>query len=144
MLLPILLSVFLPMNDSASSFQLHISSSTDSDPTSNDPDESSLDQQSVNTFPPIISLYLHSRSFNPHVSIPDQNSMSESTKHCEIGESNNLQGLQNYTIWKIKMEAIFRREKLWSIVETKWSDLVFPTMIEGIVFPIEDRFRSKK
>jgi hypothetical protein len=39
--------------------------------------------------------------------------MSEPSKHCEIGETNKLQGLQNYNVWKIKMEAIFRREKLW-------------------------------
>ena len=44
--------------------------------------------------------------------------MFESNNYYEIGEYNKLQGLQNYNIWKIKIEAIFR-EKLWDIIESK-------------------------
>ena len=42
------------------------------------------------------------------------------------------------------MEATFRREKLWRIVETKRSDLVFPTTIEGTVYTSKERFKSEK
>jgi hypothetical protein len=92
----------------------------------------------------IISPDLQSDSFTHDVSSLDQDRMTESTKHCEIGESNKLQGLQNYNVWKIKMEAIFRREKLWGIVETKRSDSVFPNTIEGTVYTTEERFKSEK
>ena len=45
--------------------------------------------------------------------------MAESSKSCEVGESNKLSGLLNYYVWKIKIEAVLRREKLWSLVENK-------------------------
>jgi hypothetical protein len=39
--------------------------------------------------------------------------MTKSSKPCEVGEANKLIGIQNYNVWKIKMEAILRRERLW-------------------------------
>jgi hypothetical protein len=70
--------------------------------------------------------------------------MSDSTKHCKIGEPNKLQDLQNYKVWKIKMEAILRREKLWNIVETKRTISGFPVTIDGITYNSEERLNSEK
>ena len=60
---------------------------------------------------------------NPPIATPKQiericlsHSVVESSKHCEVGKSNKLSGLQNYNVWKIKMEAVFRQEKVWSQV----------------------------
>ena len=38
------------------------------------------------------------------------------------------------------MEAILRRERLWGLIETKHSNTTFPTTIEGISYPNEDKF----
>jgi hypothetical protein len=74
----------------------------------------------------------------------DHKRMFGSTKHCEIGEPNKLQGLQNHNVWKIKMEAILRREKLWNIVETKRTISIFPITVEGITYESEERLHSEK
>ena len=37
--------------------------------------------------------------------------MAESSKPCEVGEANKLARIQNYDVWKIKMEAILKRER---------------------------------
>ena len=42
------------------------------------------------------------------------------------------------------MEAIFKREKLWGIIETKRSNSALPNTIEGIIYTIEERFRLEK
>ena len=61
--------------------------------------------------------------------------MAESSKSYEVGEYNKLSGLLNYNVWKIKMEAVLRREKLWSLVEKKQNPTALPATIGGVVFP---------
>ena len=70
--------------------------------------------------------------------------MSDSTRHYEIGEPNKLQDLQNYNVWKIKTEAILRREKLWNIVETKCTISAFLVTIDSITYESKERLNSKK
>jgi hypothetical protein len=70
--------------------------------------------------------------------------MTESTKPCEVGEANKLLGIQNYNMWKIKMEAILRRERLWRLAKTNRSITIFSTVIDGVSYPSEEKFRSKK
>jgi hypothetical protein len=70
--------------------------------------------------------------------------MAESSKSCEVGEANKLAGIQNYNVWKIKMEAILRRERLWGLVETNRSIAVFPAEIDGVFYPNEEKLRSAK
>jgi hypothetical protein len=70
--------------------------------------------------------------------------MAESLKSCEVGEPNKLAGIQNYNVWKIKMEAILRRERLWGLVEMNRSITVFPAEVDGISYPNEEKLRSAK
>ena len=132
------------MSDSSTSVHQRSHSLSESDIDPSDQDESSLDLQSVSipSFPSTVDLHLDSS--NRNVSILDPRRMMDSTKHCEIGESNKLLGLRNYNVWKIKMEAIFKREKLWGIVETKRLVSVFPITIDGIVYTFKERFISEK
>ena len=109
-----------------------------------DLDSSVIAHSSFTSSPALPSSDLHSTLPTSPIPPLDPANMTDSTKHCEIGESNKLQGLQNYTVWKIKMEAIFRREKLWGLIETKQSVSVFPTTIAGIDYPSEERFHSEK
>jgi hypothetical protein len=64
--------------------------------------------------------------------------------HCEVGEGSKLTGIQNYNVWCIKMEAILRRERLWPLVERKQTPAAFPTTIEGVSYPSEDRLLEYK
>ena len=132
------------MSDSNNSVHQRSHSLSESNLDPSDQDDSSLDLQSVSVppFPSTVDLY--STSSNHNVSILDPGRMTNSTKHCEIGESNKLLGLQNYNVWKIKMEAIFRREKLWGLVETKWLVSNFSSTIDGTVYTSAERFISEK
>jgi hypothetical protein len=51
-----------------------------------------------------------------------------------IGESNKLEGESNYHVWSLKMRTLFIKEKLWNIVHTEISPIVFPHMLNGIPF----------
>jgi hypothetical protein len=42
------------------------------------------------------------------------------------------------------MEAILRRERLWRLLETNRSVTSFPTVIDGISYPSEEKFRFEK
>ena len=128
------------MSDSGSLTRQNSYCSSEFDLDSNDLNVSSLNQISILSPPLLHAPNLQPNSFTSHINPLDLKSMAESTKHCEIGETNKLLGLQNYNVWKIKMEAIFRREKLWGLIETKRSDSVFPTQIEGITYTTEERF----
>jgi hypothetical protein len=70
--------------------------------------------------------------------------MAESSKSCEVGEANKLLGVHNYGVWKIKSEAIYRRERVWCFVHTKRTPASFPCIIEGILFATEEKFLSEK
>jgi hypothetical protein len=70
--------------------------------------------------------------------------MTESSKPCEVGEANKLVGILNYNVWKIKMEAILRKERLWGLVEMNRSITIFPAEIDGISYPNEEKLRSAK
>ena len=63
--------------------------------------------------------------------------MAESSKPCEVGEANKLAGIQNHNVWKIKMEAILRTERLWGLVETNKSIVVFLAEIARISYPMK-------
>jgi hypothetical protein len=48
-----------------------------------------------------------------------------------IGESNKLEGENNYHVWSLKMRALFRKEKLWDVVHTEVTPTIFPHMLNG-------------
>jgi hypothetical protein len=58
--------------------------------------------------------------------------MSQREESQGIGESNKLEGENNYHVWSLKMRALFCKEKLWDIVHTEVSPIVFPHMLNGI------------
>ena len=70
--------------------------------------------------------------------------MSKNNKHYEIGETNKLSHIQNYNVWRIKMEAILRREKLWSLVETKQIPTAHPISLGGVSFQNQEKLESEK
>jgi hypothetical protein len=70
--------------------------------------------------------------------------MFEGGKSCKVEESNKLAGAQNYTVWKIKMEAILRRERLWDLVRVKQNPVAYPVTIDGITYMSEERVQSEK
>jgi hypothetical protein len=70
--------------------------------------------------------------------------MTESSTPCEVGEANKLIRIQNYNVWKIKIESILRRERLWGLVETNRTIIVFLTTIEGVSYPNEEELQSEK
>jgi hypothetical protein len=70
--------------------------------------------------------------------------MTKGSKPCKVGEANKLVGIQNYNVWKKKMEAILRKERLWGLMKTNRSTVNFPAMVEGILYPSEEKFGSEK
>ena len=70
--------------------------------------------------------------------------MSENNKHREVGETNKLSGIQNYNVWKIKMEAILKREKLWFLVETKQTPTAYLVSLGGVSFQNKEKLDSEK
>jgi hypothetical protein len=115
---------------------------------SDSPSSSSEQTDSSSIVDPNLNLESYSSIVDPYPNLDsrptDHKRMSDSTKYCETGEPNKLQGLQNYNIWKIKMEAIIKREKLWNIVETKRTISVFLVIIDGITSESEERLNSEK
>ena len=72
------------------------------------------------------------------------NKMAKNNKHCEVGETNKLSRIQNYNVWKIKMEAILRREKLLSLVKSKHAPVAYPMLIGGVTFQNQEKLDSEK
>ena len=70
--------------------------------------------------------------------------MPMNNKHYEVGETNKLSGIQNYNVWKIKMEAILRREKLWSLVESKQTPSAYPVSLDKVSFQNQERLDLEK
>jgi hypothetical protein len=52
-------------------------------------------------------------------------------RNIQIGEANKLDGESNYQVWKVKIKAIFKRESLWEIVQSKVIPESYPSNIGG-------------
>ncbi|KAG0571502.1 hypothetical protein KC19_VG016800 [Ceratodon purpureus] len=50
---------------------------------------------------------------------------TQSSRNITIGEANKLEGDTNWSVWKIKMRALLRKEKLWEITENKIEPVAF-------------------
>jgi hypothetical protein len=62
----------------------------------------------------------------------------------EIGETSKLQGLSDYNIWGIKMEAIYRKEQVWGIVENKTTPVAFHFTLNRALYANEDKLNKIK
>nr|PNR54317.1 hypothetical protein PHYPA_007994 [Physcomitrium patens] len=46
-------------------------------------------------------------------------------RDLSVGESNKLEGLSNYHVWRLKIRAIFQSENSWEVVESAISPTIF-------------------